>query len=187
VRITKRPQDELVAMAAPRELVEWFRKLPGDTALRAAWVDATRADWMPYLAVLRGFDRDVILRTTCQLAVEIAGPLTDPEGARVLAVLRAAANEGRAALATTEVDLADLKLAIIAATHRTQPRPRPPWMHWAELALELARAASRGNPLVGIALAMRMLAHARTRGRLNARPAHLDLVARFRDKLIFAG
>ena len=142
---------------------------------------------MPYLAMLRGFGHDAILAATCHCALAMARTLGDaPEGARVLAVLRDIADRGRPALATTEAELADLKLAIIAWSHRTQPVARPEWMHWAELVLELARASARGNLLIGIALAMRMLANANTRGKPNARPAHTDLVARFRDKLTLA-
>ena len=44
---------------------------------------------------------------------------------------------------------------------------------------ELARSQARGNPLVGLALAMRMLAAAKGK----RRPAHTDLVAQLRDKL----
>lgn len=181
---SKRPADELREIAAPHDLIEWVRKLPPDTAARQAWVDAPRADWVPYLAVLRGIPRDAILRTACECALESAETtLADgSQAARVLGVLRAAATNGREALATTEADLADLRLAIIAA----DPAAKPPWMFWAELVLELARASGRGNPLIGIALAMKMLATARP-GAPRGRPAHTDLVARFRDKLTLAG
>ena len=172
-----KPVDALRNIAAPRDLIEWVRKLPPEAAARSAWVDATRADWMPYLAAIRGIGNEAILRAVCECAVETAGPLEGSEATRVLDVLRAAATTGRDAFATAEADLADLRLAIIA--HGEEP-VRPPWMFWAELVLELARASGRGNPLVGIALAMKMMA---TRGRRSTRPAHTDLVARFRDKL----
>jgi hypothetical protein len=188
---TKRAHDELRAIAAPRELVEWVRKMPPDVAARTAWVDVTRADWIPYLAVVRGVDRETILRATCACALEVAGKIDGPEAERVLALLRAAAETGRAALATAETDLADLRREIIRSSHRTQPRARPAWMPWAELVFELARASSRGNVLVGVALAMRILANtlgeARGRGKLGDRPAHGELVARFRDQLMQVG
>jgi hypothetical protein len=171
-------------MAAPRELVDWVRVMPVESAARTAWVDATRADWMPYLAKLRGISDDTILRATCECAVDTFAALEGPEAKRVLDVLRRTIDSGRSALATVETDLADLKLAIIAWSHQTQPTARPPWMHAAELVFELARAAGRGNIVVGIALALKMLAHANPRGKANARPAHHDLVARFRDKLV---
>ncbi len=180
----KKPTDELTALAAPRELVEWVRGMPHESAARTAWVDATRADWMPYLARLRGIPDDTILRATCECAVETFASLDAPEAQRVLGTLRATVENGRPALATVETDLADLKLAIIAWSHKTQPVARPPWMHAAELVFELARASTRGRILVGIALALKMIAHANTRGKPNARPAHVDLVARFRDKLV---
>jgi hypothetical protein len=153
------------------------RKLPPDTAARTAWVDAPRADWLPYLAVMRGITADTILRATCDCALEMAGAQTGPEAPRVLAVLQDAAGRGREAFATVEQDFGDLRLAIIAWGHQTQPRARPAWMFWAELLLELARASSRGNSLVGVALAMRMLATSGTR------PKHAELVARLREKL----
>jgi hypothetical protein len=183
VPAAKKPVDELRNIGAPRDLIEWVRKLPPETAARSAWVDASRADWMPHLAVIRGLGSDQILRAICECALEIVGPLEGPEGARVLDVLRDTAARGRAALATAEADLADLKLAIIAYGHQTQPGTRPPWMYWAELVLELARAASRSNMLVGMSLAMRLLAYANTIGKPSARPAHHDLVQRLRDKL----
>jgi hypothetical protein len=184
---TKPPADELRALGAPRDLTEWVRKLPPATAARSAWVDATRADWMPYLAVVRGLPQDTILRAVCACALDIVPALSGAEADRVLAVLRDTADRGRAALATTEADLADLKLAIVAKSHQTQPTARPPWMYWAELVLELARSASRGNMLVGMSMAMRLLANANTIAKPNARPAHMDLVARLRDKLMLGG
>ncbi|MEO8701382.1 MAG: hypothetical protein ABI867_15150 [Kofleriaceae bacterium] len=179
----KGPVDDLRGIAAPTDLIEWVRKLAPDTAERSAWVDAPRADWIPYLAVLRGIQRDTILRATCECAVELAGTtLAGPEADRVLAVLRDGAARGRDAFATTDADLKDLRFALIA--NGTQPQVT--WMYWAELVLELARASSRGNPLVGISLALRTLASAKHRGNPNQRRAHLDLVARLRDKLTAA-
>jgi hypothetical protein len=172
-----RPADQLRALGAPRELVEWVRKLPTDTAARAAWVDAPRADWLPYLAVLRGLSHDAILRATCECAVENAGTPDGEPTARVLAVLRDACARGRDALAPVERELADLRAELIAYGANTRPGARPPWMFWAELVFELQRATSRGNALVGIALAMRMLATADKRGK------HGELVARLREKL----
>lgn len=181
-----KPVDALRNLAAPRDLIEWVRKLPPEAAARSAWVDATRADWMPYLAAIRGIGNEAILRAVCECAVETAGALEGPEGERVVATLRDGAVRGKAALATTEADLADLKLAIIQSGHDTAPVARPPWMYWCELVLELARAASRGNVLVGISLAARLLANANTIGKPNARPAHHELVARLREKLTLA-
>lgn len=180
----KKPADELVALAAPRELVEWVRVMPPEQAARTAWVDATRADWMPYLAKLRGIDDATILRATCECALETFATIEGDEAARIRQVLGSAIDTGRPALASVETDLADLKRAITAWSLQTRPQARPGWMHAAELVFELARAAGRGRILVGIALAMKMLAHANTRGKPNARPAHQDLVARFRDKLV---
>jgi hypothetical protein len=180
----KKPADELHSLAAPRELVDWVRVMPHESAARTAWVDATRADWMPYLAKLRGIDDATILRATCECALESFAPLEGPEAGRVLGVLRATVENGRPALANVETELADLKLAIIAWTHETRPGTRPPWMHAAEVVFELGRAAGRGRILAGISLALKMIAHANPRGKPNARPAHHDLVARFRDKLV---
>ena len=176
-----KPVDVLRDLAAPRELVEWVRVMPAESAARTAWVDATRADWMPYLAKLRGIADETILRATCECALETFGKLDGDDAIRVLGVLRATIEQGRSALATAEADLADLKLKIIAASNQTQPAARPPWMHVAELVFELARASVRGRILVGIALALKMVAHASSKG---GRPAHNDLVARFRDKLL---
>ena len=184
---SKKPADELHALAAPRELIDWVRVMPPESAARTAWVYATRADWMPYLAKLRGIGDDTILRATCECAVDTFASLDGPEAARVLGVLRQTIENGRPALASVEADLADLKLAIIAWSHQTRPTARPPWMHAAELVFELARASVRGRVIVGIALALKMLAHANPRGKPSARPAHNDLVARFRDKLVLAG
>jgi hypothetical protein len=142
---------------------------------------------MPYLAAMRGIGTEAILRAVCECAVETAGAIEGPEAERVLATLRDAAGRGKAALATTEKDLADLKLAIIQGGNKTAPVARPMWMYWAELVLEIARAAARGNVLVGVSLAARLLANANTIGKPNARPAHLDLVARLREKLTLAG
>ncbi len=180
----KRPADELRAIAAPHDLIEWVRKLAPDSATRNAWVDAPRADWVPYLAVLRGISREAILRAACECAVEKAEPSLSEggaEGARVLAALRAAAERGRDGLATADADLADLRLKMIQSNHDKGAVP-PPWMFWAELVLELARASTRGNPLIGVALAMKLLATTRPGGP-RGRPAHTDLVARFREKL----
>ena len=179
----KKPADELHALAAPRELIDWVRMMAPESAARTAWVDATRADWMPYLAKLRGITDDTMLRVTSECAAETFASLEGPEAARVLGVLRQAAENGRSALATVETDFADLKLAIIAWSHQTRPTARPPWMHAAELVFELARAAGRGRIIVGIALALKMLAHANP----NKKPKHQDLVARFREKLVLAG
>lgn len=182
-----KPVDALRSLAAPRDLIEWVRKLPPESAARGAWVDATRADWMPYLAAMRGIGTEAILRAVCECAVETAGAIEGPEAERVLGALRDAATRGKAALATTEADFADLKLAIIQWGHKTAPVARPLWMYWAELVLEIARAASRGNVLVGVSLASRLLANANTIGKPNARPAHLELVVRLREKLTLAG
>ncbi len=185
--VVKKPVDELRDISAPRDLIEWVRKLAPDTAARSAWVDANRADWMPYLAAIRGINQNVILRAICECALDIIPALDGPEGARILAVLRETAISGGSVLKTTEQDFGDLKLAIIAWGHQTSPTARPPWMYWAELVLELARASGRGNMLVGMSLGMRLLANANTIGKPNARPAHMDLVARLRDKLTLGG
>jgi hypothetical protein len=178
-----RPAEDLRGLAAPRELIEWVRKLPTETAANTAWMEAPRADWIPYVALLRGQTTAAILRATCQCAIDLAGPLEGPEAARVLAVLRATIDRGREALTTTVADLGDLKLAIIQWGHRTPPEPKPMWMYWAEIVLELAHANSRGNVMVGVSLAMKLIAQANTVAKPTARPAHLSVVARFRDKL----
>jgi hypothetical protein len=159
------------------------RKLPPETAVNTAWLEAPRADWIPYLAMLRGQSSVAILRATCQCAVDLAGTLEGPEAARVLAVLRATSERGREALTTTTTELADLKLAIIAWGHRTPPEPKPLWMYWADIVFELAHASGRGNVMVGVALAMKLIAQANTITKPTARPVHLSVVARFRDKL----
>lgn len=184
---SKKPADELHSLAAPRELIDWVRMMAPESASRTAWVDATRADWMPYLAKLRGLTDDAILRATCECGLETFAGLDGAEATRVLDVLKKTVEGGRSALATVETDLADLKLLIIGWSHQTRPTARPPWMHAAELVFELARAAGRGRILAGIALAMKMLAHANPKNKPKARPAHHDLVARFRDKLVLAG
>jgi len=86
----------------------------------------------------------------------------------VLAFLR---DTSRERLATVERELADLRTKLIAWNTHTQPTPKPPWMFWAELVFELARATGRGNPIVGIALAMRMLTTADTAARRGRRTA----------------
>lgn len=168
----KKPVDALRAIAAPRELIEWVRKMNPDEALRRAWIDVPRADWMPYLAQLRGIGKDAIVRATYACARELAEPqLASPEGERIAAVLR----DG--ALANAEQELEDLRLAMIAHGDANQL----PWMFWCRLVLELARATRRGNPLIGVSLALRMMA-----GQGGRRGAS-DLVARFRDQLLLAG
>jgi hypothetical protein len=184
----KRPVDELRNLAAPHELIEWVRKLPPESAARSAWVDAPRADWLPYLALLRGIQRDHILRAVCECAVESAGVVEGPEFLRVIGVLREGTTRGREAFSTVEADFADLRLVIIANQGRNTTAA--PWMAWSELVLELARAARmidqpRGNPMVGISLALKMLATVKGKGK-GSRPAHTDLVARLRDKLTLA-
>ncbi|HEX5061433.1 MAG TPA: hypothetical protein VFV99_18830 [Kofleriaceae bacterium] len=167
----KKPVDVLRSMAAPRELVEWVRKMNPDEAVRRAWIDVTRADWMPYLAVLRGISKDTIVRATCACARELGEPvLASPEGTRILAALR------DESLASAEQDLDDLRLVMLQHGEANQL----PWMFWCRLVLELARATRRGNPLIGVALALRMLAST------GGRRAQSDLVARFRDTLVLA-
>ena len=168
----KKPVDALRSLAAPRELIEWVRKMNPEEALRKAWIDVSRADWMPYLAMLRGISKDAIMRATCACALELAEPaLTTPEGARIAAVLR------DASLATAEQQLDDLRLAMLAHGEANQPA----WMFWCRLVLELSRATRRGNPMIGVTLALRMLS-------TNAgRRGNSDLVARFRDALVLAG
>src|SRR5262245_33468978 len=81
----KRPAEQLRAIAAPRELIEWVRKMNPEEATRRAWIDVTRADWLPYLAVLRGISHDAIVRAACECTVELAGPaLAGAEGARIV-------------------------------------------------------------------------------------------------------
>lgn len=167
----KKPADALRTMAAPRELVEWVRKMKPDEAVRQAWIDVPRADWMPYLAVLRGISKDAIVRATCACASELAEPaLATPQGARIASALQATS------LATAEQELEDLRLAMIAHGEADQPA----WMFWCRLVLELARATRRGNPLIGVSLALRMMSTA------GGRRASSDLVARYRDALVLA-
>jgi hypothetical protein len=175
---SKRPADELKAINAPHELIEWVRKLPPEAAARSAWVDAPRADWVPWLAVVRGISRDAIVKAVCETAVEVVRG-EGPEMSRLVAILRDGTTRGRDALLTAEADLADLRLAMIE--QQSKPGQAVAWMFWAELVLELARSQTRGNPLVGIALATKKLAAAG-----KGRPAHADLVARLRDKLTLA-
>lgn len=168
----KKPADALRDIAAPRELVEWVRKMKPEEAVRQAWIDVPRADWMPYLAVLRGIRTPAIVRATCTCVLDVAErQLDSPEGARIVAVLR------EDALATAEQQLEDLRLAMLAHGDANQP----PWMFWCRLVLELARAVRRGNPLIGVALALRMMTST------GGRRAQSDLVARFRDALVLAG
>jgi hypothetical protein len=169
----KKPVDALRAMAAPRELVEWVRKMNPEDAVRQAWIDVPRAEWMPYLAILRGISKDAIMRATRAIIVEVAEPAvaSSPEGTRVLAVLR----DG--ALASADEDLEDLRRAILAHGEANQP----PWMFWCRVVLELARASRRGNPLIGVALALRMMSAT------GGRRAQSDLVARYRDALVLPG
>lgn len=200
-RPPKKPADQLLDLAAPREIVEWVRKLPPADAVRTAWIDVPKADWLPYLAVLRGFGTDAIVKTTCACLVETAhreaarleqgaallGHVAPPTPAsalstesvmpRLIAILREGADQGPAVLAAAEPMLEDLRLAMIARGAAPDP---PPWMFWAKTVLELSRA-SRKNPLIGVALVLRMLVEARGR-RTNA-----DLIARFRDKLLLGG
>jgi hypothetical protein len=177
-----KPADQLRSLGAPRELVEAVRKLPTDTALRTAWVDATRADWLPYVAAVRGIAVDAIVRATCECAVEVAGSLAGPEAARVLGVLRTGTRD---ALAGAEKELADLRSQLVQWSTQTQPGAKPAWMFWAELLFELGRATSRGNPLVGVALAMRMLATPDL-GAVRPRAPHGELVSKLREKLLSA-
>jgi hypothetical protein len=176
----KRPADQLLAIAAPSDLIEWVRRLPADTAGRTAWVDAPRADWLPYLAILRGIGHDAILRAACACAIENATRVLEPgpEQVRLLSILRAGTERGKEALTVADGELADLRSQMIDWGERSSPPPR---MFWANLVLDLARAAGRGNPIAGIALTMKRLANA------SGRPGHTDLVARYRDKLTLAG
>jgi hypothetical protein len=167
----KKPIDALRSMAAPRELIEWVRKIKPEDALRQAWIDVPRAEWMPYLAILRGISKDAIMRATCATALATAEPvLTSPEGARIAAILR------DQTLGDAEQQLDDLRLAMLAHGEANQP----PWMFWCRLVLELSRATRRGNPLIGVSLALRMMSAS------GGRRAQSDLVARFRDALVLA-
>ncbi len=168
----KKPADALRAMAAPRELVEWVRKMNPEEALRQAWIDVPRADWMPYLAILRGIGKPAIVRATSACMLELGEPvLASPEGARITAVLR------DDTLVTAEQQLDDLRLVMLAHGEVNQPA----WMPWCRLVLELARAVRRGTPLIGVSLVLR------TRASTGGRRARSDLVARFRDALVLAG
>lgn len=181
----KKPVDVLRSIAAPRELIEWVRKMNPDEAVRRAWIDVTRADWLPYIAILRGISKDSIVRATCTCVGELAAPsLAQPPGDRIAAAL------DPQSLANAEQLLEDLRLQMLAfgdpprwseASERwragTDP---PPWIFWCKLVLELARAVRRGNSMIGVSLALRMVA---TQG---GRRGSSDLVARFRDELLMA-
>jgi len=170
----KKPIDILRDLAAPRELIEWFRKIGGtsDEAIRRAWIDVTRGEWLPYLAVLRGITKDAIIRATCACASALAAPaLAQPPGERIAAVLA-----DPSTLAAAEPQLEDLRLQMLAHGENAPA----PWMFWCKLALELARAVRRGNSLIGVSLALRMIS---THG---GRRGSSDLVARFRDELLMA-
>jgi hypothetical protein len=169
--VQKKPVDVLRSIAAPRELIEWVRKMPADEAVRRAWIDVTRADWLPYLAILRGISKDAILRATCTCASELAAPaLATPPGDRIAAALSDAST-----LAAAEQQLEDLRLQMIAMGEPPNP---PPWMFWCKLVLELSRAVRRGNAMIGISLALRMISTA------GGRRGSSDLVARYRDELL---
>lgn len=184
--VPKKPEEELRNLSAPRDLIDWVRKMPPATAKRDAWVDASRADWMPYIAALRGISNGTILRAICEIAGDVIAKQEGPEMERLRATLAAAAANGPNALKTTEKDLDDLRLAIVASGVQTQPGARPPWMYWAELVFELARSSARGNPLLGMGMAMKLLAYSNTIAKPSARAAHHDFVARLRDKLTTA-
>ncbi|HSD87806.1 MAG TPA: hypothetical protein VLB44_09845 [Kofleriaceae bacterium] len=172
--VAKKPVDVLRSLGAPRELVEWVGKMPADEAVRRAWIDVTKVDWLPYLALLRGLSTAAVVRATCACAVEIAAPsLVSPQGERISAVLADASM-----LAAAEQQLEDLRLVMLA--HGDRPDP-PPWMFWCKLTLELARAVRRGNSLIGVGLALRMMVTS------GGRRASSDLLARFRDQLLLAG
>jgi hypothetical protein len=181
--VPKKPEEELRNLSAPRDLVEWVRKMPTATAKRSAWVDATRADWMPYIAAIRGIHNETILRAICEITLDVIAKLEGPEADRMRVILHATIDKGSSALKTAEKDLEDLRLAIVASGVQTQPGARPVWMYWTELIIELARSAARNNPLLGMGMAMRLLAHSNTIAKPSARPAQMDFVARIRDKL----
>lgn len=169
----KKPIDVLRSIAAPRELIEWVRKMPPDEAVRRAWIDVTRPDWLPYLAILRGISKDAILRATCTCASELAAPvLAAPPGDRIAAVLA-----DPVSLTAAEQQLEDLRLQMLAMGDPPNP---PAWMFWCKLALELARAVRRGNSMIGVSLALRMITTA------GGRRGSSDLVARYRDALLMA-
>ncbi len=172
--VPKRPEDLLRDHAAPRELIEWVRKMPAQDAPTVAWTDVARAEWLPYIAVLRGASSDAILKTTCACIVELFPATGDATGARLLGILREGAEGGKAALAKADATLEDMRLASITQAN-TQPPPE--WLPLAKLVLELSRAATRGNPLMGPALALRMIIEAR------GRRASAALINRFRDLL----
>jgi hypothetical protein len=171
--VPRKPADALHSLGAPREVVEWVRKMPPVDAPRTAWIDCPKADWLPYIATLRGFDNGAIVRATCACVLDLTGPPADPTSQRLADILGAGAEQGISALAPVEPTLEDLRLAMLQ--HGTQP-PLP-WMPLARLVLELARASRRGNPLIGVALALRVLID------VGGRRANTDLLARFRDKL----
>lgn len=164
-------------MGAPREVVEWVRKMPPADAPRTAWIDCPKADWLPYVATLRGFDNSAIVRAACSCVLDLTGAPTEPTSQRLVDILKAAVEQGIPALAPIEPTLEDLRLAMLQ--HGTQPPLS--WMPIAKLVLELARAARRGNPLIGVALAFRVLID------VKGRRANTDLLARFRDKLVLGG
>ena len=142
-----------------------------------AWIDCPKADWLPYVATLRGFDNGAIVRATCACVLELTDPAADPISQRLADILRAGAEQGISALKPIEPTLEDLRIAMLQ--HGTQT-PLP-WMPVAKLVLELSRAARRGNPLIGVALALRVLMDVR------GRRANTELLARFRDKLTLGG
>lgn len=169
----KKPVDTLHSLAAPRELIEWVRKMPADEAVRRAWIDVTKVEWLPYLALLRGITKDAIVRATCACAAELAAPaLGSPEGQRIAAVLADVST-----LPAAEQQLEDLRLVMLA--YGDQPNP-PPWMFWCKLTLELARGVRRGNSLIGVGLALRMMVSN------GGRRASTDLIARYRDHLLIS-
>jgi hypothetical protein len=174
----KKPVDLLRDMAAPRELVEWVNKMPPADAPRTAWIDATRAEWLPYIAGLRSFNHAAVICATCACLVDLAGPSDDPTQQRLVAILQQGAEKGRPALASAETDLEDLRLKMIAHGDAENP---PAWTLWAKIVFELARASRRGNPLIGAAQALKMYVEAR------GRRASADVIARFRDKITLSG
>jgi hypothetical protein len=172
--VPKKPVDLLRDMAAPRELVEWVNKMPPADAPRTAWIDAPRAEWLPYIAGLRGFNHAAVICATCSCLVELAGASDDPIQQRLVAILQAGAEKGRPGLADAETSLEDLRLKMIAHGDADNP---PAWTVWAKIVFELARAARRGNPLIGAAQALRMVVDARGRRAITSE------LARFRDKI----
>jgi hypothetical protein len=172
--VPKKPVDLLRDMAAPRDLIEWVNKMPAADAPRTAWIDAPRAEWLPYIAGLRGFNHAAVICATCACLVDLAGPSDDPTQQRLVALLQAGAEKGRPGLASAETDLEDLRLKMIA---HGDADDAPAWTVWAKIVFELARAARRGNPLIGAAQALRMVVDAR------GRRASSDVIGRFRDKI----